>query len=176
MTTKGGSDPTGKSELLLNQAERYTPQCWAGKLATQTATEWLDVTSLTPFRAISGLNDYGGDANDEALLIGSGDTSFRAGSTKRTINEILIVELSTDTPWKIRLVWGSGTLAAAIAAQQFTCQMMQNIVSGSKAGGVPLRIEMPKIDIGVDKMWMIAKNATDNATIDILIGIKEFTR
>ena len=176
MTTNGGDDTTGNANILLNQAENYIPQCWFGKLAVQTATEWLDVASLAPFRAISGLNDYGGDADDEAKLMGTGDTNFRTGSTRRTINEILIVNLSTDTPWKIRIVWGSGTLAAALAAQQFTCQMVQNIVAGSKAGGTPVKIEMPKIEIGVDKMWMVAKNATDNATIDILVGTKEFTR
>ncbi|GAH24608.1 unnamed protein product, partial [marine sediment metagenome] len=51
----------------------YNRECWKGKRATQTATEWA-ASVLTPFRAISGPNSYGTDTDDEAKVLGTADT------------------------------------------------------------------------------------------------------
>jgi hypothetical protein len=148
-------------------------ECWRGKLAVQTATAWADDT-LTPFRAISGNDTWGGDANDEAQVLGTGDTPFVAGNVRFDAHRILVTALSTDTPWKLRIVWGTGTMAAAITANQFSCFMLQNNPNGAKAGGFPVNVMMPRLNSGVDKVWMQAWNATDNATADFLIGIHEY--
>lgn len=191
MTTKAGNDPTGTSKIdsaatdgllggnnslayRVHEIEKHfhNHEHWRGKLAVQTATAWADDT-LTPFRAISGANIYGAGADDEAQVLGTDDTPIN-GSVKYDPYRIVIVELSTDTPWKLRLVYGSGTMADAITAMQFTELMAVNIVTGSKSGGAPLDFRVPRLESGVDKVWIQAWNATDNATCDFFVGIHEY--
>jgi hypothetical protein len=145
---------------------------WRGKLAVQTATAWADDT-LAPFRAISGADTYGADPNDEAQVFGLDDTPIN-GAVKFDPNRILITAFSTDTPWKLRMVFGTGTMADAIIARQFTEDCMMNTTVGSKAGGTPVTFTVPRLNCGIDKVWMQAWNETDNATCDFLIGLHEY--
>jgi len=144
---------------------------WFGKSADQSGDDWALLEGLTTFQAISGNGDFGSDANDEAKVLGVDDTPIIAGQTKFDIHKILVQALSTDTPWIIRVVYGSGTMAAAISAGQYSEIMVQNIVTGSKAGGVPIQIMMPQCVAGTDQIWIQAKNATDNATCDFFVGV-----
>lgn len=190
MTIKAGNDPKGTAKLdgapvdgllgvedslayKVNEIEKHfhNHEHWRGKLAVQTATEWAD-NNLTPFRAISGANDYGSDANDEAQVLGTADTPIN-GSVKFDPSRIFISDLSSDTDWKLRIVYGTGTMADAITAMQFTEVMVKNIVTGSKSGGTPLLFRMPRVLVGT-KIWLQAWNATDNATCDFFIGLHEY--
>lgn len=190
--SKSGNNPTGTAKLdsaatlglngvnnslayRVHEIEKHfhNHEHWRGKLAVQTATAWADDT-LSPFRAISGADTYGADADDEALVLGIDDTPINGG-VKYDPYRVVIVALSTDTPWKLRMVHGSGTMAQAIAADQFTELMAVNIVTGSKSGGAPLDFRIPRLDSGVDKVWIQVWNATDNATCDFFIGIHEYT-
>jgi len=158
----------------VNEIEKHfhNIERWFGKLAVQTATNWLD-NSLTPFRAISGLNTYGADANDEAQVIGSGDTPIIPGNVKYDCYRIVIQELSSNTIWKLRMVWGTGTLADAVTANQYTTLMVKNIIATGNAGGFPVDFRMPRIASGT-KLWIQAWNASDNAFCDFFIGIHEY--
>ena len=40
--------------------------------------------------------------------------------------------------------------------------------------GVPVSLRMPRLDSGVDKVWVQAKNATNDATIDFFVGVHEY--
>ena len=147
---------------------------WVGKLAVQTATSWADDNIDTPFRAISGANDYGADASDEAQVLGTDDTPIIAGTVKYDPFRISIVSLSTDTEWKLRLVYGSGTMATAITAGQYSEVMVINAVAGSKSGGTPVDFRVPRLNSGIDQVWLQAWNVTDNATCDFFIGVHEY--
>jgi hypothetical protein len=147
---------------------------WRGKLAVQTGTNWADNNIDTPFRATSGPNSYGAGVNDEALVLGTGDTPISAGMVKFDPYRISIVSLSTDTEWKLRMIYGTGTMAEAITAEQFSEVMAINVVAGSKSGGTPLDFRMPRLLCGVDKVWVQAWNVTDNATCDFFVGLHEY--
>lgn len=191
MITEAGNDPKGTAKIdgaetlglagvhnslayRTHEIEKHfhSPERWRGKLAVQTATAWAD-DNLTPFQAISGADAYGADADDEAQVLGTADTPIISGMVKFDPYRVVIVELSTDTPWKLRMVYGAGTMAAAIAAGQFTELMAVNIVTGSKSGGEPSDFRMPRVDAGC-KIWIQAWNATDNATCDFFIGLHEY--
>jgi len=147
---------------------------WFGKLAVQTATDWAD-TNLTPFRAISGANTYGADPGDEAQVLGTADTPHISGGVKYDPYRISILELSSDTIWRLRMIYGAGTMVEAIAAGQYSELMVSNIVTGSKAGGTPVDFRMPRLRCGIDKVWVQAWNATDNATCDFFVGLHEYS-
>lgn len=147
---------------------------WLGKLASQTATDWADDV-LTPFVAISGANAYGADANDEAQVLGTADTPIRSGMIFFDFHRILIVSVDHGTPYKLRIVWGTGTMADAITAGQTSEFMVQfDNVNPQLSAGIPLYMQMPRLRSGIDKVWLQAWNATDNSEIDFLIGLHEY--
>jgi len=130
---------------------------------------------LTPFTAISGNNTYGVDADDEALVLGTSDTPLIAGMTRFDLHRIFIVDVSSDTPWKLRIIHGSGTMADAIAAGDYTeAVVMSDITNPQQSSGVPVELIMPRGVCGSDKVWIQAWNGTNNATIDFLIGLHEY--
>ena len=53
-----------------------------------------------------------------AQVLGVDDTPVAAGMAKFDLHRLLIVDASVSTEYKLRIVWGIGTLAAAIIAEQ----------------------------------------------------------
>lgn len=147
---------------------------WLGKSADQSGNDWALEDSLTEFQAVSGTGAYGADADDEAKVIGTDDAALETGGVKFDLHRIFFKELSNDTPFIIRVVWGIGTMADAITAGQYTTAMAQNNPAGNKAGGSPINIMMPRKTWGTDKIWVQAKNATNNATVDFFVGVHEY--
>lgn len=154
-------------ERHLHNVER-----WRGKLAVQTATDWA-ADNLLPFRAISGTNAYGADANDEALVLGTDDTPIITGSAYFDLHQVLVLAASSQTAYKLRVIYGTGTMAAAIAAFQFTEIMFIMDTSVQQQPHGPVPIMMPRAAVGT-KIWAQAWNATNNATIDFVVGLHEY--
>ena len=142
-----------------------------GASADQSGNDWALAHSLTTFQAISGAGVFGADLNDEAKLWGTDDVSPVTGDTRFDIHKILVVTLSADTPYILRLVWGTGTMADAITAEQHSSFLVQNTVTGSKAGGSAVPVLMPRLTYGTHKIWMQAACATNNATADVLLSL-----
>jgi hypothetical protein len=161
------------AETVEIEHHYHNRERWRGKLAVQTATDWADDT-LSPFRAISGNNAYGSDVNDEALVIGTADTPAIAGMTKYDPHLIFVVDASSSTVYKIRLVYGSGTMAAAIAAGQFSEAMFRMDPAAAQDAHGPVDFRMPRLTCGTDQCWLQCWNASNNATLDFLVGWHEY--
>jgi hypothetical protein len=161
--------------LELIEHHFHNAERWLGILGAQTATDWADDT-LTPFVAISGNNTWGVDANDEAQVLGTDDTPVVAGNNRFDMHRILVTDVTTDTPWKLRFIWGTGTMAAAITAEQFSEVMVQfDSTNPQQSAGIPVDIRCPPLTSGSMQVWCQAWNATDNAEIDFLVGLHEYT-
>jgi len=151
----------------------HNTERWFGKSADQSGVNsWATSVSTggmpTSFRAISGSNAFGGDANDEALVWGLYDTM--GTDVKLDLHEIFVTASSVTSLWIIRIVYGSGTMADAITAGQYTDFPL---IADAAVGGsidVIVPVLMPRITIGTHKVWIQGKNATNNATIDFLVG------
>ena len=148
---------------------------WFGKKPVQTATEWsitLDQGLANLYRAISGNGAYGGDANDEAQLFGTADIPI-SGMVRGDFDQILIVANSSNTLYLCRIVWGIGTLAAAITADQYSefPYYRGNADQVRKIQVIPT----PLIPITISglpvKIWLQCMNASDNATLDFVVGV-----
>ena len=169
------SDPADQSLLTAQIGEHdehfHNREYWFGKSADQSGNNWGTRASLTPYQAISGNGDFGSDANDEAKCIGSADTPIRAGGTKFDFRRIQVVAVSSTTVYLLRIIHGTGTMAEAEAAGQYTeCAFFRQ---APPIRGDPVDLIQEKIAVG-QKIWIRAKNATDNATIDFLAGIHEY--
>ncbi len=161
------------AELEVVENHLHSREHWCGKSGDQSGNDW-GADTLTPYRAISGNGVYGADASDEAKVIGSDDTPVVAGKTYYDLHRITVIAISSDTAYKLRLVWGTGTMAAAILANQMTEMMI--ITSTDKAnkfGGAPFDIQTPRVAAGT-KIWLQARNATNDATVDFFVGLHEY--
>ena len=149
---------------------------WLGILAPQVAgTDWAKDT-LAPFVAISGNDDYGADANDEAQVLGTADTPRVVGQVRYDIHRIFIVDADHSTPYKLRIVWGTTTLAQAITDGNFSeLVLMVDAANPAQSNGVPVAVQMPRLYCGIDKLWVQAWNATNDSQIDFLVGIHEYS-
>jgi hypothetical protein len=155
-----------QEDLAELEGHVHNRERWFGKLASQTATDWADNT-LTPYRAISGNGAYGSDANDEALVWGTADALITL-QTKFDLHKILVLAASATTVYKLRIVYGSGTMADAVTAGQYSTIMV--MMTGTPVRIAQEEIKMPRLTIGTDQIWIQAWNATNNATIDFFVG------
>ena len=151
---------------------------WIGISGDQSGTDWsdsvFDATMIPPFVAISGDDTYGAGADDEAKIIGTSDLPLITGMVKADIHEIFVTAASNTTIFWLRVVYGSGTMADAITAEQYS---EYPVLADAAAGGsiaVVTDIMMPRITAGTDKIWIQAKNTTDDATISFYVGLHEY--
>ena len=160
-------------EQLAYESEKHVHnrERWFGKKGSQTATDWADLASLTPFRAKSGNGIFGADADDEALVLGTDDTPAITDMVKYDAHRILVTATSNANDWVLRLIYGSGTMADAETAGQYSDVMIQEARKDS-----PVEVIMPRGTCGTTKLWIRAKNGTDNATVDFFIGTHEYVR
>jgi len=148
---------------------------WFGISADQSGNDWAADT-LNPFTAISGAADYGSDANDEAKCLGTDDTPIITGQAYFDFHQILVVSVTEDTEYKLRIVYGTGTMAAAIAVGQYTETMVKfDSTNPQLSAGVPVDIMMPRLATDT-KVWLQCKNDTNNADIDFFIGVHGYSR
>ena len=143
---------------------------WFGKSANQTGNDWALEGSLTSFQAISGSAVFGADASDEAKVFGTDDTPNITGETSFMVHQLEVVTCSANSVYILRVVWGTGTMAAGEAAGQYSDQTF--IRESGVGRGSPILCKMPMLAAGT-KVWIRAKNASNNATIDFLIGMHE---
>lgn len=175
LTTAGLRGTSNSLAYRVHEIERHLHgrERWRGKKAVQTATDWADDV-LTPFRATSGENAYGSDENDEALVLGTDDTPIIAGMVRYDLHRIILVNASASTAYKLRLVYGSGTMADAITAGQFSELVIMSDPSAQQVAHDVFDVMMPRGTSGVTKVWIQAWNATNNATVDVLVGLHEY--
>jgi len=165
------TDNTNILAIETHDEHFHNREYWFGKLAVQTATAWGDRDSLAPYRAISGNNDWGGDADDEALVIGSDDTPVRADSIFFDFRRFQVVASSSSTVYLLRIIHGTGTMNEAELAGQYT--EIPYFKEAAPARGAPLDLVQEKIPVG-QKVWIRVKNASDDATIDFIAGLHEY--
>jgi hypothetical protein len=162
-------------EVEYVEHHMHHKEFWYAKKAVQTATEWgvvMDGHLAQPYRAISGNGTWGADPGDEALVLGTADVAafnLHWGD----FNRVLVVANSSNSVYLCRIAWGTGTLADAIAAGQYS----EFPYFRAPADNIRKVMEcpMPRVAAAVgglyNQLWIQCQNATDNATIDFFVGM-----
>lgn len=146
-------------------------EIWFGKRADQSGNNWADRNSLTPYQAKSGNNIWGTGALEEAKVFGSADTPVGLSATYGNVSRVLVVGNSSATVYKLRLIFGLTTSADAVVAGQFT----EFVFLRGVADQVRKMADLQNLRIPVGyKRWMQVWNVTNGATIDFLIGMREY--
>lgn len=135
---------------------------WWGATGAPDETNAIAATVTVPFVATSG-NDTWGAA---IPICGASDNPVLSGMTSFDPRRISVVDLDDDTtPWRFRIIYGNGTSAAAIAAEQWTEAMtITNAVPGNRAGGIPEEVKMIPLPVGT-KLWAQVWNDTNGETL-----------
>jgi hypothetical protein len=157
---------------------------WYTKKTAQSATAWASPFegNLANFwRVISGNSVWGVDGShdptnppsDEAYLFGTADTLTELGTglTFGDFDKILIVANSSSTVYLVRFIWGTGTMGDAITAKQYTEAVFLRATGDSVRKVYDMK--MPKVEVN-DKLWAQCANATDNATLDFILGVHAY--
>jgi hypothetical protein len=146
---------------------------WYGIRSPQTETQWADALSMLPFVAISGLNTWGADLNDEVQCFGAGDVLAELGTglVCGDFDLILVTTNSSATLSRLRLIWGTGTMADAITANQYTDLLYSR--TNSDTTRIPRQFASPRLTID-NKIWMQHWNASNNATISFYLGVHAY--
>ncbi|MFA5151705.1 MAG: hypothetical protein WC554_04000 [Clostridia bacterium] len=151
----------------------HHPVRWWGKLNPQTAANWgvtMDGHLNQPYRAISGLGAYGSDPGDEAQIFTAAD--LPVGLVYGDFSEFLAIANSSNTVYLCRIVWGNGTLAAAIASGQYTeFPFFRPAADNNRKIAIVASIKIPTLLDGLPvKAWCQCQNVTNNATLDFFLG------
>jgi hypothetical protein len=139
-----------------------------GISADQSGNNWGLRTGLLPYRVISGNGDFGSDAGDEAKVLGTDDTPVETGMTFFDSGRLLVKASSNSNVWILRFIYGTGTLADAITAGQFTEEMATDL----RKGGT-VRFQSKRVAAG-SKVWVDGKNGSNNATLDFFMLLHEY--
>jgi hypothetical protein len=172
MINSSGRLATASDESSETEGHFHTIERSFGKSADQSGNDWALESSLTLFRCISGSGAYGGDANDEAKVTGTADTPMVAGNTRYDLSSFSIIDTSSTTAYHIRFVYGTGIMADAITAGQYSTKPYKR--DGTQGRQPPFEIRLPRLTSGSHKIWVQCKNASDNATLDFLVTVHEY--
>lgn len=157
-------------EAEVEEVERHLHgrhRFW-GAVAVPDETNAIESNVDRPFAAASGNNDWGA----AIPICGTGDSPAPlASDTYFDAHTILVTDMDDDTtPWKVRFIWGTTNSAAAIAAGDWSEEMvMSNAVPGNRAGGSPITFMMDRVTVG-SKMWAQAWNDTNGEVLSFFYG------
>lgn len=135
-----------------------------GAVAVPDETNAIDANVDTPFVAVSGNDDWG----TAIPICGTSDDPTGLSYAKFDPHLLLVVDTDHTTPYRFRLIYGTGTSAAAISANQWSEEMF--LASGGPFdSGTPLAFQMPRVDVGT-KLWAQVWNATNGSNVDFFWG------
>lgn len=135
-----------------------------GSNGAPTETNAIAATVSVPFVAVSGNNTWG----TAIPICGTADDPTSGMGVKHDAHLILVVDTDHATAYRIRIIYGTGTSAAAIAANQWT-ETMFITPGGPFATGLPADISMRRVDVGT-KLWVQVWNATNGSNVDFFWG------
>lgn len=155
---------------MIKELERHfhNRERWWGSNGAATETNAIAATVTAPFVATSGNNTWGA----AIPICGAADSPVPSpDDAKFDCHRVFVTDLSNNTTtWRLRIIWGTGTSADAIAAGQWTEMMlMSNAVPGNRAGGMPIDVIMRRVDVGA-KLWAQCWNVTNALTMSFLWG------
>jgi len=164
LVSKNGQDPISQIlQVVDNEVEHHfhNVERWFGDGAVHA--------SLTGYTVISGNGAFGA----EVLLFDVAQTPHTAGMRFFDLHRLAPLALSSATVYLLRFIWGTGTVADAEAAEQYSTLPMISTGVGALVKGSAMDMMMPRLAVGT-KVWAKCKNATNLATLTLLVGKHEY--
>jgi len=165
-STDGLAGTSNSLAYRVHEIEKHfhSRERWWGAVAAPDETNAIEANVNRPFVATSGNNTWG----TAIPICGTGDNPTISTYVKFDAHTVLVTDTDHSTPYRIRLIYGTGTSAAAISAGQWSEGMF--ITSGGPfSSGLPAEGRMPRVDVGT-KIWVQVWNATNGSTVSFFWG------
>lgn len=165
---------TVDKNVVIHDLHFHNREIWFGISASQAGNNWGIEATLNPYTVISGDNTWGVDANDAAKVIGSTDTPVVEGMLTFDFHRLFIVASSVSTRWRLRIIYGTGTMADALTAKQYSdviCRI--DSANPAQSKGAPFDLIMNRVAVE-NQIWIQGWNATNNATLTFMVGFHEY--
>lgn len=147
----------------------HSRERWWGATGAPDETNAIDANVDTPFVAVSGNDDWG----TAIPICGSSDNPGISGDVYFDAHTLLVTDTDHATPYRIRLIYGTGTSAAAISAGQWS-EGMFITSTGPFSTGLPAEGRMPRVAVG-SKIWVQVWNATNGSNVDFFWGCHSYS-
>ena len=165
-TTDGLAGTANSLAYRVHEIEKHfhnRGRFW-GATGAPDETNAIAATVTVPFVAVSGANTWG----TAIPILGTADNPVLATDTKFDAHLILVTDTDHATPYRFRIIYGTGTSADAITAGQWTEKMFIT-ATGPFSSGVPVSVIMPRVDVG-SKLWVQVWNNTNGSNVDFFWG------
>ncbi len=176
LATLGLNGVSNSLAYRVHEIEKHfhSREVWLGEHSSRNAeVDCGERDVITPFQVDAGNDVYG---TTPLCIIGTGDVPISAGYVKLDLHRMVVVDVEAQADLdihKVQLIWGSGTVADAISADQISD--IPPFVPERGAAFTVMEIMMPRITIGTDKVWIRHwVNGTNTGTMDFFIGIHEY--
>jgi hypothetical protein len=133
-------------------------------VAVPDETNAIEANVNRPFVAVSGNNTWGA----AIPVCGTGDDPTDGLGIKFDPHLLFVVDTDHATAYRIRIIYGTGTSAAAIVAEQWSEEMFITS-TGPFSTGTPIDFLMRRVDVG-SKLWVQVWNATNGSSVDFYWG------
>ncbi len=161
---------TNPAYLGYLEGHIHTRERWFGISADQSVNDWALEATLNPFVVVSQAGDFTAVA---IKVLGTDDTPNLANKILFDFHRILIASATDNLAYIFRVIWGTGTSAAAEGAGQYSDVVFAApVAAGPGAGGAVLDIRMPQLAVGT-KVWVKLSAATAE-TVTFYIGLHEY--
>jgi hypothetical protein len=157
-------------EVEYTEDHFHNKERWFGISADQSGNDWALGETLTGFVATSGNNAWG-VTTDAAKIFGTDDTPILTGGLKFDVHKILVTANTSATTYKCRLIWGTGAVADAVTAGQFTEFYFAQ--KDTDTDRKITEIKCPKLAVDT-QVWLEIWNATNDATLTFFVGVHEY--
>ncbi len=158
---------------VILQRHNHNRDRWLGEHGVRNLEIDCGATgTVAPFQNTAGNDTW---SVTPLCLIGTGDGPFVTGMTRFDVHRIHIMDVAVGADLKlhyVRFVYGTGTVADAITAEQFT----EICFSPERAAvSTVIELRMPRLTYGTDKVWVTHWVDGDNVpTIDFRLGVHEY--
>jgi len=152
----------------------HSREVWFGEHGARNAEVDCGARNvMTPFQTDAGDDTW---SVTPLCIIGTGDVPISSGYVKLDLHHIVVVDVESTADLdlhKVQLIWGSGTVAAAIGDDQISD--VPPFIPERGAAFSVMDVMMPRITIGTDKVWVRHwVNGTNTATMDFFVGFHEY--
>lgn len=148
-------------EVLEIEHHLHNVERWTGNGGTED--------SLTGYTVVSGNGAFG----SEIEILSAAQTPIDAGKRYFDLHKLVPLTLSSGTVYLVRIIWGTGTVAAAETAKQYTTIVVTSTGTGSNVRGTAIQFLMKRVAAGTT-VWAKCKNATNLANVTFLVGLHEY--
>jgi hypothetical protein len=174
--TDGLSGTSNSLAYRVHEIEKHfhSREIWFGEHSLRDAeVDCGERDTMTPFQTDAGNDTW---SVTPLCIIGTGDVPISTAYVKLDLHHVVVVDVEATADLdlhKVQLIWGSGTVANAISADQISD--IPPFIPERGAAFSVMDVMMPRITIGTDKVWVRHwVDGTNTATMDFFVGFHEY--